>query len=92
MTATDDLTNRWPLHGDPPRSAPPPQCSAPTMLARSSVLGSQGEYVMTAVARMLDAVAKKIHEQVDVGYEVVSTATEIAEHVLACVRTGGAQR
>jgi hypothetical protein len=46
-----------------------------------------GEYVMTAVVRMLDAVTKKIHEQVDVGYEVVSAATEIAEHVLAYVRT-----
>jgi len=37
---------------------------------------------MTGVARLLEAVAFKIREHVDLGYEVVSAATEIAEHAL----------
>jgi len=37
---------------------------------------------MTGVARLLEAVAAKIREHVDLGHEVVSATTEIAEHAL----------
>jgi hypothetical protein len=46
-----------------------------------------GEYVMTGAARLLETLARKIHEHVDLGHEVVAAATDIAEHVLAYVST-----
>jgi hypothetical protein len=82
MTATAESTNRWPLQGDPVR-----------LVAAAAVLRAgnaeqifdtrfPGEYVMTSVARLLEAVAYGIRKHVDLGHEVVSAATEIAQHAL----------
>jgi hypothetical protein len=80
-----DLANRWPLHGDPTRLTP----AAAVLRAGDAeqIFGTRfpGEYVMSSVARLLEAVAIKIHEHVDLGHDVVSAATEIAEHALAYV-------
>ena len=38
---------------------------------------------MSSVARLLEALAYKMREPADLGYEVVSAATELAEHALA---------
>ena len=63
-------------------------CGQPTP-SRSSVPGFPGEYVMISIARLLDALAYKVQEHVDLGYGVMSAATEIAEHVLAYVPRDG---
>src|SRR5690348_15717882 len=81
-TAGRELTNRWPVYGDPVRLA-----EAAALLRTGDaeqIFGTRypGEYVMTGVARLLEAVAARIRERVDLGHEVVSAATEIAEHAL----------
>jgi hypothetical protein len=92
MTDAADLTNRWPLNGDATRFI------AAAARLRSGdaeqIFGSRfpGEYVMTGVARLLEALADKVHEHVDLGHDVVSAATDIAEHVLTYVPRGRAQR
>jgi hypothetical protein len=92
MTAGADRTNRWPLHGDPMRLI----AAAGVLRAGDAeqIFGTRfpGEYVMTSVARLLEALAYQMSEHVDVGHEVVSAATEIAEHVLAYVPSNGAER
>jgi hypothetical protein len=85
MTTPTDLTNHWPLRGDPTRL-----CAAAAVLRAGNAeetFGTRvpGEYVMASVARLLETLAFKIHEDVDLGHEVVSAATDIAEHVLAYV-------
>jgi hypothetical protein len=91
MTDAADLTNRWPLHGDPTR------LTAAAALLRASdaeqIFGTRfpGEFVLAGVARLLDAVANDLREHVDLGEAVVSAATEVAEHVLAYVPRGGPQ-
>jgi hypothetical protein len=85
MTTPIDSTNHWPLHGDPTR------LSAAAAVLRTvdaeQVFGTRfpGEYVMASVARLLETLAYKIHEHVELGHDVVSAATDIAEHVLAYV-------
>ena len=85
MTHSVDPANRWPLHGDPKRLT----AAAAVLRAGDAeqIFGTRfpGEYVMTSVARLLEAVAIKVHEHVDLGHDVMSAATEIAEHVLAYV-------
>ena len=81
-TAGRELTNRWPVYGDPVRLA-----EAAALLRTGDaeqIFGTRypGEYVMTGVARLREAVAARIRERVDLGHEVVSAATEIAEHAL----------
>ncbi len=87
MTTPTDLGNHRPLHGDPTRL----RAAAAVLRAGDAeqIFGTRfpGEYVMASVARLLDAVAFKIQGHVDVGHEVVSAASEIAEHVLAYVST-----
>lgn len=92
MIDAAELDNRWPLHGDPTR------LTAAAAVLRGGdahqIFGTRfpGEYVMVAVARLLDAVAHEIRDQVDVGHDVVSAATEIAEHVLSYVSAKEAQQ
>ena len=85
MTTAAEFTNRWPLHGDPLRF----MAAAAALRAGDAerIFGSRfpGEYVMSSVARLLDALADTIREHDDLGYEVVSAATELAEHALAYV-------
>jgi hypothetical protein len=92
MAAAADLTNRWPLHGDPMRLT----TAAAVLRAGDAeqIFGTRfpGEYVMTSVARLLEALAHKIHQHVDLGHDVVSAATEIAEHAIAYVPRDRAQR
>jgi hypothetical protein len=80
-----ELTNRRPLHGDPLRFT----AAAAVLRAGDpeQVFGTRfpGEYVMTSVARLLEALAHKIREHADLGYEVVTAASELAEHALAYV-------
>jgi len=86
---TDDLSNRWPIHGDPDRLL-----QAATALRDAQpedVFGSRypGEFVMSAIARLLDALAREMREEDGLGHDVVSAATELSEHVIAYVpRTG----
>jgi len=85
MTAAAEFTNRWPLHGDPSRF----MAAAAVLRAGDAeqIFGTRfpGEYVMISVARLLDALANEIRQQADLGYEVVSAATELAEHALTYV-------
>jgi hypothetical protein len=85
MTTATELTNHWPLRGDPTRLT----AAAAVLRAGDAeqIFGTRfpGEYVMASVARLLETLALKIHEHVDLGHEVVSAATDIAEHVLAYV-------
>lgn len=84
--------NHWSLLGDPTRLR-----TAAAALRSSDaeqVFGVRfpGEYVMAGVARLLDAVASRMDEHADLGHEVVSVATEIAEHVLNYVPPHRGQR
>jgi hypothetical protein len=92
VTSAVDPTNRWPLHGDPTRLI----AAAAALRAGDAeqIFGTRypGEYVMTNVARLLEALATKIHEHVDLGHDVVSAATELAEHALAYVPRDRAER
>ena len=82
MIPAAELINRRPLRGDPGRLL----AAAAVLRAGDAeqIFGTRfpGEYVMTSVALLLEAVAHKIREHVDLGHEVVSAATDIAEHVL----------
>jgi hypothetical protein len=84
-TTPTDLTHHWPLRGDPTRL----YAAAAALRAGDAeqTIGTRfpGEYVMAGVARLLETLARKIQEHVDLGHEVVSAATDIAEHVLATV-------
>ena len=91
MTDAADLTNHWPLRGDPAR------LTAAAALLRGSdaeqIFGTRfpGEFVLAGVARLLEAVAHRLHGHVDLGQAVVSAATDVAEHVLTYVPKSGAQ-
>jgi hypothetical protein len=87
-----DLANHWTIAGNPDRLT-----AAAAVLRRAKarqVFASQfpGEYVMSGVARLLDALACAMRDQTRLGHEVVSSATEIAEHVLAYVPEERAKR
>jgi hypothetical protein len=88
----DDLTNRWAIHGDPARLT---QAAAALRGARAEqIFGARfpGEYVMSAVARLLDSLAREMRDNGTLGHDVVSAANEISGHVLAYVPTTGEQR
>jgi hypothetical protein len=77
-----DATSSWSIHGDP---------ALLVEAARKLRLGIEigvyrsyppGEYAMFGLARMLDAVAFSMHVDGAVHHTVVSSATEIAHHVL----------
>jgi hypothetical protein len=87
MTPTTDLTNHWPLRGDPTRLYAAAAVLRGGDAERIFGASFPGEYVMASVARLLEALAFKTREDVDLGHEVVSAATDIAEHVLAYVST-----
>ena len=81
-----DLPNRRTLAGDPDRLS-----AAAAVLRRADaqqvfVSRFPGEFVMSGVARLLDAVARGVREGVPLGHDVVAAATDIAEHVLAYVQ------
>jgi hypothetical protein len=82
-----DLANHWSLHGDPTRLT----AAAAVLRAGNAEqlfgAGFPGDYVMASVARLLEAVAAKMRLHVDLGHDVVSAATDIAEHVLTYVST-----
>jgi len=92
MGAAGDRANRRPLHGDPTRLT----AAAAVLRAGDAeqTFGTRfpGEYVMTSVARLLEAIAHKMDERVDLGHEVVSAATALAEHALAYVPSNEAER
>jgi hypothetical protein len=83
MTIPTDLNNHWPLRGDPTRL----YAAAAVLRAAGAeqILGTKfhGRYVVAGVARLIETLALEIHQDVDLGHEVVSAATDIAEHVLA---------
>jgi|KBSMisStandDraft_5_1062788.scaffolds.fasta_scaffold407949_1 hypothetical protein len=82
MIPAAELADRRPLHGDPGRLL----AAAAVLRAADAeqIFGTRfpGEYVMTSVALLLEAVASKIRDHGDLGHEVVSAATDIAEHAL----------
>jgi hypothetical protein len=83
MTTSTDLDNHWPLRGDPTRlyaAAAVLRAAGAERIFRAEF---HGQYVVAGVARLLENLALEIHQHVDLGHEVVSAATDIAEHVLA---------
>lgn len=89
---TDDRTNPWAIHGDPDRLR---DAAAALRGARpEEVFGARypGEFVMPAVARLLDSIAREMRERDDLGHDVVSAAAELSEHVIAYVSGTGEQR
>jgi hypothetical protein len=79
----DDLTNRWAIHGDPARLT---EAAAALRGARAEqIFGARfpGEYVMSGIARLLDALAREMRNNGTLGHDVVSAATEMSGHVLA---------
>ena len=82
MIPAAELADRRPLHGDPGRLL----AAAAVLRAADAeqIFGTRfpSEYVMTSIAQLLEAVAYKIRNHVDLGHEVVSAATDIAEHAL----------
>ena len=89
MTTPTDLTSHWPLRGDPTRL----MAAAAVLRAGDAeqIFGTRfpAEYVMASIARLLEGLASKLRDHVDLGHEVVSAATDIAEHVLAYVPRKG---
>ena len=80
---TDDLPNRWAIHGDPARLM---EAAAALRGARAEqIFGARfpGEYVMSGIARRLDSLAREMRNNGTLGHDVVSAATEMSEHVLA---------
>jgi hypothetical protein len=87
-----DLGDQRPLHGDPARLI----AAAAVLRAgdAAQIFGDRfpGEFVMFAVAQLLEAVAARMQEQADLGHSVVSAASGLAEHVLTYVPKEGRQR
>ena len=79
---TDDLTKRWAIRGDPARLT---EAAAALRVARAEeIFGARfpGEYVMSGIARLLDSLAREMRDNDTLSHDVVSAATEMAEHVL----------
>jgi hypothetical protein len=88
---TDDLANRWPIHGDPARLT---EAAAALRSARAEqIFGARfpGEYVMSGVARLLDSLAREMRKGT-LNHDVVSAATEMSGHVLTYLPRIGRQR
>ena len=93
----DDRRRPTPPTTGPCAATPPGSAAAAAALRAGDaeqIFGTRfpGEYVMAGVARLLDAVANKIHGRVDLGHDVVSAATEVAEHALAYVSSWTGRR
>jgi hypothetical protein len=79
---TDDFTNRWAIRGDPTRLT---EAAAALRSARAEqIFGARfpGEYIMSGIARLLDSLAREMRDDGTLGHDVVSSATEISEHIL----------
>ncbi len=79
---TDDLTGRWAIRGDPARLT---EAAAALRDARAEeIFGARfpGEYVMSGIARLLDSLSREMRDNRTLSHDVVSAATEMAEHVL----------
>jgi hypothetical protein len=80
---TDDLRSRWTIRGDPALLA-----EAATALRGTrpeQIFGARfpGEYVMSGIARLLEALADEMHvDNSALTREVVSAAADISGHVL----------
>lgn len=85
---SDDLSSHRTLAGDPDRLAA--AAAALRRGAADDVFGARfpGEYVMAAVARLLDALAQQIRDGAQLGHAVPSAASDIAEHVLTYLPDG----
>jgi hypothetical protein len=89
---TDDLMNRWVIRGDPARLT---EAAAALRDARAEqVFGARfpGEYVMLGIARLLDSLAREMHERGTLSHDVVAAATQMSEHVLTYLPKTGKQR
>jgi hypothetical protein len=79
---TDDRTDRWAIRGDPARLT---EAAVALRGARAEeIFGARfpGEYVMSGIARLLDSLAREMRGNGTLSHDVVSAATEMAEHVL----------
>jgi hypothetical protein len=81
----EELTNRWVLRGDPARLTE--AAAALRAVPAEEIFGDRypGEYVKAAVARLLDSIAREMRTENRLGHDVVSAATELAEHAIAYV-------
>jgi hypothetical protein len=79
---TDDLTNRWAIHGDPDQLTR--AASALRGARAEQIFGTRfpGEYVIVGIARLLDSLAHEMRDNDTLGHDVVSAATEMSGHVL----------
>ena len=88
----DDVMNRWTIRGDPARLTE--AAAALRGVPAEQVFGARfpGEYVMSGIARLLDSVAREMRKNGALSRDVVSAATEMAEHILAYLPEIGKQR
>jgi hypothetical protein len=79
---TGDSTGRWALRGDPALLT---EAATALRVARAEqIFGDRfpGEYVMSGVARLLEAIASEMREKDTLGHGVVSAATDMSAHIL----------
>ena len=80
--ATDDLTNRWAIRGDPARLR---EAAAALRAAPSEQPFGDfpGEHVVAGIARLLDSLAREMHNNSALSHGVVTAATDMSVHILA---------
>ena len=86
---SDPPADRWAIHGQPARLT---EAAAALRSARAEkIFGTRypGEYVLLAVARLLDSLAREMRGKNALGHEVVSAAAELSEHAIAYVAGTG---
>lgn len=79
---TADSTGRWALRGDPALLT---EAATALRVARAEqIFGDRfpGEYVMSGIARLLEAIAREMRDKDSLSHGVVSAASDISAHVL----------
>jgi hypothetical protein len=89
---TDDLTGSWAIRGDPAQLTEAAAALRRAHAEQIFAVRFPGEYVMSGIARLLDAVAREMRDNSTLGHDVVSAATEVSGHVLTYLPRIGKQR
>jgi hypothetical protein len=80
---TNDLTNCWPIHGDPALLAEAAAALRSARVEQIFAARFPGEYVLPGIARLLDSLAREMRDNGALGHDVVSAAIEASRHILA---------